>query len=109
MLLFQRDGPSGNWYMTLQQRKVDREYRATLEILQSQPKLALPDGWKLAEGDADDVRVCGSHAWSSHYLLFRNRAAYGTLCSPLPSRIGECFPWGLTSRLGCNDFVSHLH
>ena len=107
-LLFQRDGPSGNWYMTLQRRKVDQEYDVFHQI-EPRPKVALPDGWRLAEGDADDVRVCGSHAWSSHYLVCRNRAAYGTLCNPLPSRIGECFPCGLMSRLGCNAFVSHLY
>jgi hypothetical protein len=50
--------------------------------------LPVPAGWQIAEGNADDIRVCAAHPWQSTYLLFANDHTYGTAaCSS--SMIGE--------------------
>jgi hypothetical protein len=67
----QRDG--SNLYMTLRCHKVDD---CTFVGDGSQP-LPVPAGWQIADGNADDVRVCGAHAWQSDYLVFAN----GDICS----------------------------
>jgi hypothetical protein len=51
----------------------------------------VPAGWKIADGDADDIRVCGSHAWQSHFLVFANGDQYGTSICSVPSYVGTCF------------------
>ena len=43
----------------------------------SQP-LPLPAGWQIADGNADDIRVCATHPWQCNYLVFANGDAYGT-------------------------------
>ncbi len=46
-------------------------------------------GWQIADGDADDVRVCGAHPWQSQFLVFANGDYYGTaMC--ISSNIGAC-------------------
>jgi hypothetical protein len=40
--------------------------------------LHLPLGWQIAEGNADDARVCGAHAWQSNSLVFADGYCYGT-------------------------------
>ena len=68
--------------MTLHRRKVDDSTRAKDG---TQP-LPLPAGWQIAEGNADDIRVCGAHPWQSNWLFFANGDAYGTgLCSRFSS------------------------
>lgn len=83
----QRDGRY--LYMTLHKRKVnDDNIRPFIEA--GEEPLEIPQGWNIAVGDADDVRVCGTHAWQSDFLVFRNGASYGTLANVQPSRIGDC-------------------
>jgi hypothetical protein len=60
--------------MTLHRRKVDDR---TLLSDGDQP-LDLPAGWQIADGSADDVRVCGAHCWQSLGLIFANGDVYGT-------------------------------
>jgi hypothetical protein len=40
--------------------------------------LEVPAGWQIADGSADDVRVCGAHPWQSSGLVFANGRVYGT-------------------------------
>jgi hypothetical protein len=47
-------------------------------------------GWQIADGDADDVRVCGAHPWQSNYLVFADGQACGTSMCSNPSWIGAC-------------------
>ncbi len=49
--------------------------------------LHVPAGWQIADGTADDIRVCGAYPWQSHGLVFANGNVYGTACSD-PSHIG---------------------
>ena len=80
----QRDGP--NLYMTLHRRKVDD--RKLVED-GCQP-VHVPAGWQIADGSADDVRVCGAHPWQSDSLVFTNSDAYHTAATAgNPSRIGN--------------------
>ena len=50
--------------------------------------LDVPAGWQIADGSADDARVCGAHPWQSRYLVFANGDVYGTAVQS-PSRIGN--------------------
>ena len=68
----QRDG--SNLYMTLHRHKVDDR---TIVTDGHQP-LPVPAGWQIAEGNADDIRVCAAHPWQSGYLVFANGDRYGT-------------------------------
>ncbi len=45
--------------MTLRALKID----ATDIKKGAPPLLPIPFGWHIAEGDADDLRVCATHAW----------------------------------------------
>jgi hypothetical protein len=54
--------------MTLHCHKVDD---STFVNDGKQP-LDVPAGWQIADGSADDVRVCGAHPWQSNYLVFAN-------------------------------------
>ena len=47
-------------------------------------------GWQIADGDADDVRVCGAHPWQSNFLVFANGDCYGTAMCHSSSHIGAC-------------------
>ena len=60
--------------MTLHRHKVDD---STIVKDGDQP-LDVPAGWQIADGSADDVRVCGAHPWQSYGLVFANGDAYGT-------------------------------
>jgi hypothetical protein len=31
--------------------------------------LEVPSGWRIAEGDADDLRVCATHPWQVRLIL----------------------------------------
>jgi hypothetical protein len=84
----QRDG--SNLYMTLHCHKVDDITRA--HHFSSQ-KLPVPAGWHIADGNADDVRVCGAHAWQSDGPTFANgdvykTAAYGAVPGENPEQAG---------------------
>ena len=72
----QRDG--GNLYMTLHMRRVDDR---TVIHDGRQPVVVPREGWKIADGNADDIRVCGAHPWQSSALVFANGTRYGTAMS----------------------------
>jgi hypothetical protein len=61
--------------MTLHCHKIDDGTR--VHYFGSQP-VPVPAGWHIADGNADDVRVCGAHAWQSDGLAFANGDNYGT-------------------------------
>jgi hypothetical protein len=60
--------------MTLHMHRVD--YRTVVK--DGDKPLHVPAGWHIADGSAEDIRVCGAHLWQSYYLVFSNGAAYGT-------------------------------
>jgi hypothetical protein len=60
--------------MTLHRRKVD----CITFVEDGDQPVHVPAGWQIADGSADDVRVCGAHPWQSYYLVFANGDAYGT-------------------------------
>ena len=71
--------------MTLHRRKVDdRTY-----VQDGQQPLPVPAGWQIAEGNADDIRVCAAHPWQSNFLVFANGDPYGTAACRYSSLIGE--------------------
>ncbi len=47
-------------------------------------------GWQIADGDADDVRVCAAHPWQSNWLVFATGDYCGTAMCNSPSYIGAC-------------------
>ena len=47
-------------------------------------------GWRVAPGDADDIRVCGAHAWQSTWLVLADGSRYGTAMCNIPSKAGAC-------------------
>jgi hypothetical protein len=59
------------------------------EVQDGQQSLHVPAGWQIADGTADDIRVCGAHPWQSQCLVFANGAAYGTAACSLSSFIGD--------------------
>ena len=65
--------------MTLHRHKVDD--RTIVE--DGQQPLDVPAGWQIADGSADDVRVCGAHPWQSYVLVFANGDTYGTAACPI--------------------------
>ena len=76
--------------MTLHRRKVDGGGVANWVEDGNQPMhVPAHAGWRIADGNADDIRVCGAHAWQSSHLIFANGHAYGTTaCSQKPG-IGD--------------------
>jgi hypothetical protein len=73
--------------MTLHCHEVDNR---TLAADGNEPVL-LPEGWEIAPGDADDIRVCAAHPWQSHGLVCQGCPQYfGTSMCRDPSRIGAC-------------------
>ncbi len=60
--------------MTLHRRNVDDR----TWVRDGQQPLPVPAGWQIAEGNADDIRVCAAHPWQSDYLVFANGDGYGT-------------------------------
>jgi len=70
--------------MTLHRHKVDDR---TI-VQDGQKALPVPAGWQIADGNADDVRVCGAHAWQSSRLAFANGNAYYTAACGSSSNIG---------------------
>ncbi len=69
--------------MTLHRHKVDD---STI-VEDGQQPVHVPEGWQTADGDADDVRVCGAHPWQSYYLVFANGSHCGTrACNILCNR-----------------------
>ena len=71
--------------MTLHRRKVDDR---TIVRDGTQP-LPVPAGWQIAEGNADDIRVCAAHPWQSGCLVFANGDGYGTAACSYSLCIGE--------------------
>jgi hypothetical protein len=80
---FQRDGP--NLYMTLHCHKVDDH---TL-VEDGQKPVHVPAGWKIAPGDADDIRVCGAHPWQSDRLVFVDGDHHRTLKNVVSDKLKE--------------------
>jgi hypothetical protein len=70
--------------MTLHARKVDDR---TL-VGDDQKPVPVPAGWNIAPGDADDVRVCGTHPWQSDWLVFADTYICGTAMCDQSSYIG---------------------
>ncbi len=75
--------------------------------------LPVPEGWQIADGNADDIRVCATHPWQANYLVFANGDAYGTGVLAFRHARGEskgvmlalrslsrCFLWRMTSVSG---------
>jgi hypothetical protein len=69
--------------MTLHSHKVDDR---TL-VQDGDEPVHVPSGWKIAPGDAHDIRVCAAHPWQSTCLIFSNGDLYGTPMGD-PSYIG---------------------
>jgi hypothetical protein len=46
-------------------------------VLDGSKPLPVPAGWQIADGDADDICVCGVHAWQSLWLVFDNGKQLG--------------------------------
>lgn len=72
-------------YMTLHGHQIDG--RSIVE--NGDQYVPVPQGWHIASGNSDDMRVCAAHAWQSHWLVFANGDMYGTAVCNLPSFIGE--------------------
>jgi hypothetical protein len=68
--------------MTLHMRRVDDR---TVVHDGHQPVDVPREGWKIADGNADDIRVCGAHPWQSTALVFANGTRYGTAMSNNPN------------------------
>ncbi len=75
--------------MTLHCRKVDDHTRLQDVHNDSTQPLRVPAGWQIAEGNADDIRVCGTHPWQSDFLVFADGSYYGTSSAFYPPHIGE--------------------
>jgi hypothetical protein len=60
--------------MTLNVHKVDDR---TIVNNGAKP-LHVPPGWQIADGSADDVRVCVSHPWQTYKLVFADGLCCGT-------------------------------
>ncbi len=71
--------------MTLHMHRVDDR---TL-VQDGDKPLDVPAGWQIADGSADDVRVCAAHPWQSGSLVFANGDAYGTAACNPSSYIGD--------------------
>ena len=71
--------------MTLHRHKVDD---STIVKDGDQP-LDVPEGWQIADGSADDARVCGAHPWQSNWLVFANGDVYGAACLKNPTLRGN--------------------
>ncbi len=71
--------------MTLHRHKVDSSWFAS----DGQQPVRVPEGWQIADGSADDVRVCGAHPWQSDSLVFANGDACGTAACGYPSNSGN--------------------
>ncbi len=71
--------------MTLHMHRVDgRTY-----VQDGEQPLDVPAGWQIADGSADDARVCGAHPWQSDFLVFADGSCCGTAACEDPSYIGD--------------------
>ncbi len=80
----QRDG--SNLYMTLHMHKVDDR----CVVQDCDWPLPAPEGWQVADGNDNDIRVCGAHPWQSLYLLCKGGYRIGTALCPDSRWIGKC-------------------
>ena len=71
--------------MTLHVHRVD----GRTVVQDGEEPLDVPAGWQIADGSADDARVCGAHPWQSYWLVFANRDRYGTAACDHPSYRGD--------------------
>ena len=58
-----------------------------LYIDHNQP-MHVPSGWQIAEGNANDLHVCGAHPWCTYHLVFGNGMYSGTADCYSKSDIG---------------------
>jgi hypothetical protein len=72
--------------MTLHRHKVNS--RTT--VRDGEEAVQVPAGWKIADGSADDTRVCGARSWQCEWLVFANGSACGTAMCPVSSYRGSC-------------------
>ena len=70
--------------MTLHRRKVDDR----VWVEDGNQPVHVPAGWQIADGSADDARVCGAHPWQSQGLVFANGDGYYTGAN-VPSNRGN--------------------
>jgi len=75
--------------MTLHFHLVDKMDGRTTAYDDSQPR-RVPAGWQIADGSADDVRVCGAHAWQTQYLVLANGSLCGTAAGRSPGAPRRC-------------------
>ena len=84
--------------MTLHMRRVDD----STKVYDGEQPLEVPEGWQIADGSADDVRVCGAHPWQSRCLVFANGDSYGTAACWDSTCIGDrhlkCFSRKITNN-----------
>jgi hypothetical protein len=74
--------------MTLHRDKVDDSTIAYDGDDGDQP-LDVPAGWQIADGSADDARVCGAHTWQRQGLVFANGSWCGTAACCDPTQTGN--------------------
>ncbi len=83
----QRDGD--NLYATLHMHRVHHGTGGFTLVSDGNEPLDVPGGWQIADSNADDIRVCGTHPWQSWFLVFANGNAYGTAACNNPSLRGD--------------------
>ncbi len=64
-------------YMTLHFHQVDGK----THVSDGDEPRRVPAGWQIADGSADDVRVCGAHGWQTYLLVFADgKCCYTAAC-----------------------------
>ena len=71
--------------MTLHMHRVDDRTK----VADGDQPLDVPAGWQIADGSADDARVCGAHPWQSDCLVFADGVICGTAKCSSPSYKGN--------------------
>ncbi len=56
--------------------------------LNGQELVEILEGFEVAPGDADDLRVCGAYPWQSRYLITNDGFSCGTTMALKPEDIG---------------------
>jgi hypothetical protein len=64
--------------MTLHVHKVDD----STDMKGCTKPMHVPPGWQIADGSADDVRVCTAHPWQTSNLIFADGLDCGTAKHP---------------------------
>ncbi len=83
-----------SFYMTLHRHAVDD----WTPVRDGEEAAQVPAGWEIADGHADDTRVCGARPWQSEWLVLDDGSACGTAMCPVPTfrgarpRTSKTFP-----------------